>query len=74
MIDLLAGCLLRRHVSQSAHGDAELRLSHFLRRLACRDFCEFYQTKVQNFHITIGAHHHVVRFDVAMNNAGLMSG
>src|SRR5262245_56622418 len=68
-IDINATRLLGGHVVWRAHdlswfGDAVIDLSRL---------CQFLQTEVENFNQTIRSDHHVLRFDVTMNDPGIVS-
>src|SRR6185369_3699537 len=71
MIDGLATRLFGRHVSQRSHRNTDLSAQRIL--TDCH-LAQLHQTKVENFRVTVRAHHDVLRLDVTMYDSRLMCG
>ena len=69
--DIAAADLLRRHVAKSAHGHTGSRLQQSGRVFAA-DLTELGQPEVEHFGVAIGSDDHILRFDVAVDDAGLV--
>src|SRR5215831_7846807 len=77
LVDSLSFRLLRRHVADRAdhhsrvclYRDTSRRFSLNADGLPLSELC---QTEIQHFHIAVRPQHDVLRFNITMNDAGLM--
>jgi hypothetical protein len=78
-INLPAARLLRRHVTNGSQDRAQIGLKQ-QQRFVCRYrrrhflFGQLCNPEVEHFHVSVRPEHDVLRLDVAMDNAGFVSG
>ena len=78
-VNVFAARLFGREIIQRTENEARLRLDHLLRRgfgvyLHRRSLEYFGESEIEYLHQTVGTHHHVLRLDVAVDDACFVRG
>ena len=76
-VEIAAARLFGRHVVERAHDDAVLGLDELRRsslEAAERRAHQLGEPEVQDLHVAVGADHHVLGLEVAMDDAGVVRG